>query len=188
MTSVDEQLKNEMVGVLPKLRSFARGLTGDRALADDLVQNVCERALIKIKQFSPGTRLDSWLYRIAYTQWHDHLRRQKRRSLKLIQLYDHLHGQRKKATQGSSSSSPGRMLDIKKALCGLPEDQRAALTLVTIAGFNYDEAADILDLPVGTVASRVARARQKMAKLLSENVGSLPPRQDISRYSNEQGH
>lgn len=161
----DEKLKKEMIEFLPKLRSFARGLTGDISLADDLVQNVCERALIKLHQFSIGTRLDSWMYRIACTQWYDQLRKKKRRSESLIKLSDYSNSFKKEQIINNTASESS--LDIRDALRKLPDDQRIALTLVNIAGYNYDEVSKILDIPVGTVASRVARSRMKMVEILS---------------------
>lgn len=85
----DEMLRNQMVGLLPRLRRFAMTLAKDPDRADDLVQASCERALTRLDQLREGTRLDSWLYRIIYTQWIDNLRRKKTRSAKLILQHTH---------------------------------------------------------------------------------------------------
>lgn len=160
----EETLKKEMIGLLPRLRRFARGLSKDPELADDLVQDACERALERLDQVRENTRIDSWMYRIVYTRWIDRLRRQKTRKAHLILMTD-----ANKQTRPDSTSADSRLhaaLDIRTALNALPEVHRAAIVLVVVEGYGYSEAAKILDLPVGTVASRVARARGMLSKLL----------------------
>jgi RNA polymerase sigma-70 factor (ECF subfamily) len=156
-------LRNQMVGLLPRLRRFARTLTKDPDKADDLVQATCERALNRLDQLREGTHLDSWLYRIIHTQWIDKLRRINTRSAKLIVL-----------SNESKSISPGidsgdhleAALDLQHALNTLPEENHAAIVLVCVEGYSYAEAAAVLEVPAGTVASRVARARTMLGKLL----------------------
>ena len=169
MDSSEKAIKEEMIKILPKLRSFARGLTGDVVQADDLLQNVCERALKKMHQFTPGSQLNSWLYKITVTQWYDHLRKQKKKTEKLINLRDHLHVfESQHGVVDKHNRQQSNTIDLRRALKRLPEEQRVALLLISFEGYNYDEVAGILDLPVGTVASRVARARSNMAAYLSE--------------------
>jgi RNA polymerase sigma-70 factor (ECF subfamily) len=161
----DDILRNQMVGLLPRLRRFALTLARDPDRADDLVQAACERALTRFDQLREGTRLDSWLYRIIYTQWIDKLRRKKTRSAKLILL-----------TNESGSMNPGTdagnsldtALDLQNALSTLPEEHQAALILVSVEGYSYAEAATVLEVPAGTVASRVARARKMLGRILFE--------------------
>ena len=161
----DEALKKEMVGLLPRLRRFARGLSKDPEKADDLVQDACERALDRLDQVRENTRIDSWMYRIVYTRWIDRLRRQKTRKAHLVLMTDE---NRQKATDKHSTASRlHAALDIRTALNALPEVHRAAIVLVAVEGYGYQEAATILDLPVGTVASRVARARGMLSSLLT---------------------
>ncbi|MBC2736032.1 MAG: RNA polymerase sigma factor [Desulfobacteraceae bacterium] len=154
-------LRKQLVALLPRLRRFARNLTGDTDSADDLVQATCERSLARFSQFHDGTRFDSWLYRMIYTQWIDRMRRRQRQSARdesLRNLQD---------ITGEGVSSPRRMvsfMDVKKALGHLSEDSRAAIVLVAVEGYTYAEAATVLGVPAGTVASRVARARGILAE------------------------
>ena len=153
-----------MVNLLPRLRGFARSLAKETDKADDLVQAACERALDRLNQVVEVTRLDSWLYRIIYTQWIDKLRRGKIRSAKLVVLsadYETV------AADGDSGSRLADIMDTQKALDILPAEHQAAITLVCVEGYSYEEAASVLDLPVGTVASRVARARSMLGRFLA---------------------
>ena len=166
MTENTHLVREEMIRFLPRLRSFAKHLTGGSQAADDLVQCACEKALLHIDQFKPGSRVDSWLYRIVYTQFIDHKRKTTRRAKTLINLNNHyntLNSSERVIKDGKQSIK----VDIKQALLMLSKEQRAAISLVTVAGYNYTEAAKILGLPVGTVASRVARGRKIMADYLS---------------------
>ena len=159
----EDTLRNQMVGLLPRLRRFARSLARDPDKADDLVQAACERALIRLDQLRDGTRLDSWLYRIIYTRWIDKVRRHKTRSAKLVLISE----QNKSSAPGPDSGDHlGAALDLQNALNVLPKEHHAALSLVCLEGYSYAEAASILEVPAGTVASRVARARTKLNTLL----------------------
>lgn len=161
-----ETLRQEIVGLLPRLRRFARSLVRDPDKADDLVQAACERALDRLDHFREGTRLDSWLYRIIYTRWIDELRRVKTRTANLVVLSPENTSVN---TDGEASNFIATALDLKKALEALPTEHHAAITLVGVEGYSYKEAASVLDLPVGTVASRVARARTMLGRILSHN-------------------
>jgi RNA polymerase sigma-70 factor (ECF subfamily) len=160
----NETLRLEIVRILPRLRRFARSLARDPDKADDIVQAACERALLRLDQVREGTRLDSWLYRIIYTRWIDKVRRRKTRSANLVVLNN-------ESSQDAVDSETGdclaTALDIKAALEALPAENRIAITLVSVEGYSYEETALILDLPVGTVASRVARARRVLASILA---------------------
>lgn len=146
---------NQLVALLPRLRRFARGLTGSAAEADDMVQAACERALAREHQFQDGTRFDSWMFRIAQTIWIDQLRA---RQIRREESEDEgLH---------VGTDEPVRRLEarlalreVRAALAALPPEQRAALLLVTVDGLSYKEAAKVADVPVGTIMSRLARAR-----------------------------
>jgi len=158
-------LKKEMVCLLPCLRRFARCLSKDSEKADDLVQDACERALNRLDQVTENTGIRSWLYRIVYTRWIDRLRRQKTRQAHLVLMTDE---NRRTAADGRAAVSRiHAAMDIRTALNSLPEDHRAAMVLVVVEGYRYGEAATILDLPVGTVASRVARARGMLTKMMT---------------------
>ena len=159
-----------MVGLLPRLRRFARGLARDPYRADDLVQAACERALSRLDQLRDGSRLDSWLYRIIYTRWIDDLRRAQTRAAKLTVIS-------REQSPADAFRNPGaRMdaaIDMQKALSALPEEHRAALLLVGGEGYSYADAASVLDVPPGTVASRVARARSMLHRILSDRQSGI---------------
>ena len=152
---MSSSFSDQLIAVLPRLRRFARGLTGSAAEADDLVQAACERALTRVHQFQEGTRFDSWMFRIAQTIWIDQLRARNIR--KETSEDEGMH---------VGSDEPLRRVEarlalqeVRAALGELPPEQRAALMLVTVDGLSYKEAADIAEVPVGTIMSRLARAR-----------------------------
>jgi RNA polymerase sigma-70 factor (ECF subfamily) len=166
----DEMLRNQMVGLLPRLRRFAITLAKDSDRANDLVQAACERGLTRLDQLREGTRLDSWLYRIMYTQWIDKLRRKKTRSEKLILL----SAESRSAHPGADMDNPiDAVMDLQNALNTLPGEHQVALMLVSVEGYSYAEAASVLDVPAGTVASRVARARNMLGRILFEENGKV---------------
>jgi len=161
---VSASFNDQLVAVLPRLRRFARGLTGSAVEADDLVQAACERALARTHQFQAGTRFDSWMFRIVQTVWIDQLRaRDARRT------------ESEDAALNVGSDESGRRVEarlalreVQAAMNTLPAEQRVALLLVTVEGLSYKEAADVAEVPVGTIMSRLARARLALlAKLES---------------------
>lgn len=148
-------ISDQLIAVLPRLRRFARGLTGSAAEADDLVQAACERVLTRAHQFQEGTRFDSWMFRIAQTIWIDQLR--SRNTRKEVGEDEALH---------IGSDEPERRIEarleleeVRAALAQIPAEQRIALLLVTVDGMSYKQAAEIAEVPVGTIMSRLARAR-----------------------------
>ncbi|HYL49286.1 MAG TPA: RNA polymerase sigma factor [Stellaceae bacterium] len=153
---------DQLVAVLPRLRRFARGLTGSAVEADDLVQAACERALSRAHQFQPGTRFDSWMFRIVQTVWIDQLRA---REIRRTESEDE--------ALGTGTDEPARRVEarmalreVQAAIAVLPAEQRLALLLVTVEGLSYREAAEVAAVPVGTIMSRLARARMALlAKL-----------------------
>ena len=165
MTPREEALRQEIVSFLPRLRRFARSLARDPDKADDLVQAACQRALERLGQVSEGTRLDSWLYRIIYTRWIDTVRRGKTRSANLVVL---TREDAPVAGNPMAGNDLATTMDIKDALGKLPAEHHAAITLVSVEGYSYVEAATVLDVPIGTVASRVARARNMLGRLLTQ--------------------
>ena len=145
-----------MVELLPRLRRFARSLTGDPDRADDLVQQACERALNRFHQLREGTRMDSWLYRIIYTRWIDRIRRINTRNANLKS-----YAVKTESVTGTEPQTDliAEMMDLRDSLGAIPDENRAALSLICIEGLSYAEASIVLNVPHGTVASRVARAR-----------------------------
>jgi RNA polymerase sigma-70 factor (ECF subfamily) len=148
-------MQRDLVALLPRLRRFARGLAGSLDAADDLVQAACERALASRAQWQPGTRLDSWMYRIVQNLWIDQVR---------------TSGRWRQAGEEALASIPANdmaravearieLASVRSAIDTLPPEQRAVLMLVTVEGQSYRDAAGILEIPIGTVMSRLARAR-----------------------------
>ena len=158
MRKDDLAFREELVSLLPRLRRFALALAGQRDLAEDLLQSAVERALRNLNTFQTGRRLDSWMFKIMQNQWID-MRRANRNAL----------------TDGMVGIDPpgedGRRVveardDVRAARAAfesLAEEQRAVLTLVVIEGLSYTEAADALGVPLGTIMSRLSRARAAMS-------------------------
>jgi RNA polymerase sigma-70 factor (ECF subfamily) len=156
---VTDEFRTRLVGLLPRLRRFTLALTGDLDQADDLVQETCMRALSRVEQWQPGTRLDSWMYRIAQNIWLDRMRARKVRG----------EGVGLEAAEAISGSDGRNVVEsrldlaaVGAAMAELPEDQRVLVALVCIDGLSYKEAAEITGAPIGTVMSRLARARREL--------------------------
>ena len=161
------RFSDRLVAVLPRLRRFARGLTGAAAEADDLVQAACERALAREHQFQEGTRFDSWMFRIVQTIWIDQLR-----------ASDVRKEDGEVAEERLGSDAPVRRIEarlaldeVRRAIERLPPEQRTTLLLVTVEGLSYKEAAAVAGVPVGTVMSRLARARVALQQHLDTGGG-----------------
>ena len=164
----ENTLRYQLVGLVPHLRRFARGLTKDPDKADDLVQDACERVLKKLNHSGQELNLKSLLYRIIYNRWIDNLRRRKTRMTKLIVLSEQNKFQ---APDSHTGDHLDVVLDLQSALDKLDDEHRAAIILICVEGYSYAEAATILEVPPGTVASRVARARTKLGELLFDRHG-----------------
>jgi RNA polymerase sigma-70 factor (ECF subfamily) len=145
-----------MLAFLPRLRRFAYGLTGSVDDGDDLLQATCERAIRHIDQWQPGTRLDSWMYRIARNLHLNNLRAKGVRHQHLASIDPIEHG-----TLDGVRAAEAQMTyqAVRGFVDRLPEEQRTILLLVTVEGLSYREVSDMLELPIGTVTSRLARAR-----------------------------
>jgi RNA polymerase sigma-70 factor (ECF subfamily) len=172
---VTDELRTRMVELLPRLRRFAVALTGDLDQADDLVQETCMRALSRVEQWQPGTRLDSWMYRIAQNLWLDRARARKVRGEQVnVEAAEALAG-----TDGRDVVESRLTLQAVSAALGhLPAEQRVLIALVCIDGLSYKEAADITQTPIGTVMSRLARARRELHARLegqAQREGHRPP-------------
>lgn len=170
----DKALRSQMVNLLPRMRRFALSLTGNPDRADDLVQQACERALTRFHQLKEGARMDSWLYRIIYTRWIDTIRRINTRSANLKSFAMKPEPLTRPEPQ---TDRMAEMMDLRESLCAIPEKNRAALSLICIEGLSYAEASTVLNVPPGTVASRVARARAMLVNRMnkpSAKVVTLP--------------
>lgn len=139
-------------------------LTGARDVADDLTQSTCLRALERADQFQPGTHLDRWMFRIAQRIWLNDLRAQTvRRGGGLVPVED-----AGLIAPGMDAESNIFVTEVLSKMNTLPEAQRSTVMLVYVEGFAYREAAEVLDIPIGTVMSRLATARATLGKALIE--------------------
>lgn len=164
----DARFRTDLVALVPRLRRFAYSLTGSLQDADDLVQGACEKALRNAAQFEPGTRMDSWMYRIVQTLWLDDRRKALRRGTAIDPEDAHL------SDQGKAANLPeDRMMlaQARVAMADLPEGQREVLSLVAIEGLTYREVAETLQVPIGTVMSRLSRAREALLPKLGLTQG-----------------
>ncbi len=154
--------KNELLGVIPHLRAFARSLTGRSDLADDLVQETLLKAWAARERYAPGTRMKSWTFVILRNSYLTLLRRNRFRGEWDEEAMGHL------LTAPPAQDQSMHLSDVQRGLLELPESQREALILVGAGGFSYEEAAEICGCAVGTVKSRVARARVALEKIITE--------------------
>lgn len=162
---MDKRTKAEMIALLPRLRRFARGLSGSEVEADDLVQAACERAIQRIGQWQPGTRLDSWMFRIMQNLWIDAIRMGKLRGSHLSVVDP--EGHQTPGLDGEKATMNRLTLEaVRRGVQRLPPDQRSVLLLVCVEGHSYKETADTLGIPVGTVMSRLSRARLALNRMV----------------------
>jgi len=145
-----------LVAELPRLRAFARSLSGDRGLGDDLVQETIVKALANREKFTPGTNLTAWLITILRNHFYS-MSRSRRREVEDVDG-QHALGMAAPASQQSHIE----LLQFSEALAALPVAQREALVLVGASGFTYEEAAEICGVRAGTIKSRVSRAREQL--------------------------
>jgi len=162
-----DQLREQIVDLLPRLRRFARTLARDPHDADDLVQVAVERALAKSEQFRPDSRLSSWMFGILRNAWIDETRTRGRRNR--IFAPEELG----ENVGDASSESHTETLSVQDAMARLPEEQRMAIGLVLVEGLSYKEAAEIMGIPIGTLTSRLARGREALQTLLADATGAM---------------
>ena len=163
-------VRDELVALLPRLRRFAFSQTRSLPDADDLVQAACERALARIDQFQPGSRLDNWMFTIVRNIWIDNVRARARRpEVTNTDLAESVPYQDRITERAEARSD---LHTLRKVMMKLPTDQLSVLTLVVVNGCTYQEAAKILDVPKGTVMSWLSRARAKLAASLDP---AIPP-------------
>ena len=159
MNEKTEQLQTGLIELLPELRRFAYSLTCDRDAADDLTQSALERALTKASAWDSSRPLKFWVFRIARNLWLDQLRAEKVRG----NTEDIDAEEVDIADDGLAAMHTMQELrEVTDKMRELPEDQRAVLALVALEGYSYKEAAELLDIPIGTVMSRLSRARKTL--------------------------
>lgn len=165
---LSNELKRDLIALLPRLRRFARSLTRSATEADDLVQEACLRALSRHDQWDPTQPLDRWMFRITRNLWISEIRkRQVRLGQGQVDAED--------ATELVSPETGEDTLaarELRRHIEALPEDLSAILLTVSVEGYSYAEAAELFDIPIGTVMSRIHRARKSLAQLIAEPVGA----------------
>lgn len=151
-----EDIRDELVRLLPRLRRFAYSLSRDNDKAGDLVQETCARALSKLDLWQPGTRFDSWLFRMAQNIWLDRLRAEKAHgdTVDIDTAFDIVDSDGRDVTESRLT-----LEEVNRGIAKLAADQQVLVALVCVDGMSYKEAADVLGLPIGTVMSRLSRAR-----------------------------
>lgn len=155
-------LRNEIAEEIPRLRRYARVLLRDATAADDLVQDCLERAISREHLFQPGTNLRAWLFTIMHNLHVNAIGRARR-----VVPADPTHG----SVDEGRAVSPAQgdrlaIRDLERALAAIPVEQRAVVMLVGVEGLSYAEAAQVLDAPIGTIMSRLARGRAKLRRLM----------------------
>lgn len=170
------QLREAMLDALPRLRRFARSLTGNVHDADDLLQSTVERVLLR--PAPDGVDVTRWMLKICRNLWIDEVRaRDVRRRAAAPEDVD------EPAAADSEAQNALRLREVDRAMARLSEEQRAVIALVAVEGFSYREAAEVLDAPIGTVMSRLSRARAALAAELEK---PQPPARDEQReYAND---
>lgn len=156
--------RTELIQLLPRLRSFARSLTGSVDFADDLVQTGIEKGLRNLASYTPGTRLDAWMFRILRNAWIDTLRARRDTAEFDLEAAETLAGDDGRQT----TEARLHLAEVRRAIAALPEEQRVVLMLVCVDGMRYREVAEALGIPQGTVMSRLARARIALAEKLKD--------------------
>jgi RNA polymerase sigma-70 factor (ECF subfamily) len=157
------QFQCDLIALIPQLRAFARMLCGKRAIAEDMAQEALAKAWRARGSFVAGTNLKAWLFTILRNEIYSHARRAWRET-----PWDEAEGNLI-AAPANEQESAMNLSDTARALRGLPDCQREALILIAAGGFSYEDAAKVCRTPVGTVKSRVARARSTLTKMLDEN-------------------
>ena len=159
------QFEEQLAALLPRLRRFAHALSRNAADADDLTQATIERALNARDQWQPGTRLDSWSYRIMRNLWIDTARASTRAAARLAPEEEGMGiGQDPRDAMDAA-------VDIKRimtAMGQLPDEQREVVALILVEGFGYREVSEMLGLPIGTVSSRLVRGRTALLAMVGE--------------------
>ena len=161
--ALDPSLRDAILAAVPRLRAFAVSLCGNVDRANDLVQDALVRALANIDSFRAGTNLNAWLFTIL----RNHFRSEYRKRRREVEDADGSYTESLK----SQPEQIGRLefVELTVALARLPDDQREALLLVAASGFSYEEAAEICGCAVGTIKSRINRARSRLAELMDVN-------------------
>lgn len=160
--AADRQFERELVGLIPHMRAFARTLCGDPTFADDLAQDAVTKAWQARASFTMGTNMKAWLFMILRNQFYS----EKRRSWRSSHLDPEIAANTLVATDDPSVAV--ELDELRRALCMLPEEQREPLILIGAAGLSYEEVSAIMGVAIGTIKSRVSRARDRISLILAE--------------------
>lgn len=152
---------------IPRLRRYARFLAGDHDRADDLVQECLTRAIARIDSWQPGTNMRAWLFTILRNSFFNEVRRENRSPID--------HGEEEPFGKTLSNQEAHiQLLELRQAFANLSDDHRDVLALVAIEGLSYEEAAAVLDVPIGTVRSRTSRAREMLRGMIDRDKAQDP--------------
>lgn len=164
MSEVQSRFRVELRALIPRLRRFGHSLTGSAEDGDDLVQEALEKALSREGQFQVGSRLDSWMYKIMQNAWID----QKRSAARRGRVFQPMSDDVVAVGEDGRDVFDARinLRQVREAMTQLHADERSVLALVSIEGLTYREAAETLGIPIGTVMSRLSRARSRLLQLL----------------------
>lgn len=171
--AAERALQDAIAALQPRLRRFAYGLCHSMDEADDVVQSAYERALSRLDQWRPGSRLDSWMFRIVHTVF---LNQRARVAVRERHASTVEPDTQSAPSSGREAEASAALEQVRVHLLGLPESQRAALLLVAVEGLSYAEASVALNVPVGTITSRIARGRAALAEALSQPRATTTPR------------
>jgi RNA polymerase sigma-70 factor (ECF subfamily) len=158
--TVSQEFRDGLIAAIPGLRAFACSLVGRTDQADDLVQQALTKAWASHGSFEPGTNQRAWLFTILRNEFYSHLRKRRR------EVEDTDGAYARMLAVHPEQQGHVDLQDMRAALAELSADQREALLLVAASGFSYEEAADICEVAVGTIKSRVSRARNRLGELL----------------------
>jgi RNA polymerase sigma-70 factor, ECF subfamily len=165
-TGTPENVREQIAALLPRLRRFARTLTRNPHDADDVVQMAVERALAKSEQWRRDARLDGWMFKIVRNVWIDELRSRGRQGRIFAPP------EAGENVGDAVMEREGDLMSVQSAMARIPEEQREAVSLVLVEGLPYKEAAEVLDIPIGTLTSRLARGREALRALLEPSGGA----------------
>lgn len=164
-------ISRDIEAEIPRLRRYARALTRDLVAADDLVQDCLTRALGKLHLWQEGTDLRAWLFTILHNQYVNHVRRAVREGAAVG-----LNESEPLLTRAPQQGKRLELRDLQRAIARLPEEQRSVILLVGLEGMHYEEVAAVLDVPVGTIRSRLSRGREALRRLM----GFVPDEKETS--------
>lgn len=156
----DKQFRDQLVAIIPSLRSFARGLCGWRDMADDMVQEAMMRGWAARGSFAPGTNFRAWMFMILRNQFYTAIRKDKRMTSWDPEVAERV------LVEAPAQQDAIHLADVARALQKLPAEQREVLLLIGANGASYEEASEIVGCAIGTIKSRLARGRKALAVLI----------------------